>query len=193
MELRGSQLSAWHAVRLTLLRRANLSDQPTPRNRQFSPSGWEPAVPKLNLKEILSGGSSGRNAALAAFIRANTHHARREYGRAVQYARIALRKSRELGLENLSTSCLTLLGRLELVQSHFEAAAALFQESLQHLEAQGDGRSRLAAFFSDNVGYCHIALDRLSVGLPFVYYPEILDLKSYLRQISLMSVLNLRA
>ena len=41
-------------------------------------------------------------------------------------------------------------------------------EALGRLEENGDGLSREGAVVSDNLGYCHIAMDRVEVGLPYV-------------------------
>jgi tetratricopeptide (TPR) repeat protein len=63
---------------------------------------------------------------------------------------------------------MNLLANLELRESRFEVAKGLFEEALERLEARGDGLSREGAVVSDNLGYCHIALDRVDVGLPYV-------------------------
>src|SRR5262249_9771976 len=63
---------------------------------------------------------------------------------------------------------LNLLANLELHDGRFEAARDLFTEALKRLESQGDALSRQAAVASDNLGYCHIALDRLDLGVTLV-------------------------
>ena len=60
------------------------------------------------------------------------------------------------------------LANLELHESRFESAKTLFEEALGRLEERGDGLSREGAIVSDNLGYCHIAMDRVEVGLPYV-------------------------
>src|SRR5215470_1777492 len=121
------------------------------------------------LKEILLRSPSSYNGALAAYVVANAHEARNEYGRARFYAQTALSKSRELGSEELTGTSLNLLANLELHESRFEAARDLFQEAVERLESQGESLSRQSAVATDNLGYCHIALDRIEVGLPLVY------------------------
>ena len=120
------------------------------------------------LKEILLRNPSSYNGALAAYVSANAHEARGEYGRALFYAQTALAKSRDLGHEELTGTSLNLLANLELHESRFEAARDLFQEAVERLESQGESLSRQAAVATDNLGYCHIALDRVGVGLPMV-------------------------
>src|SRR6266536_3606987 len=92
-----------------------------------------------------------------------------DYERALFYAQTALAKSRDLGLEELTGTSLNLLASLELHESRFEAARDLFQEAVERLESQGESLSRQAAVATDNLGYCHIALDRVGVGLPLVH------------------------
>ena len=120
------------------------------------------------IKEILLRNSSSPNGVLAAYVAANAHEARAEYGRARFYAQTALQKSRELGLDELTGTSLNLLANLELHESRFESARELFQEALKRLESQGESLSRQAAVAADNLGYCHIALDRVDLGVPLV-------------------------
>ena len=120
------------------------------------------------IKEILLRSSSSRNGVRAAYIAATAHEARGEYERASFYAHTALQKSRDLGLDELTGTSLNLLATLELHESRFESARELFQEALERLEANGESLSRQAAVASDNLGYCHIALDRVDIGVPLV-------------------------
>ena len=120
------------------------------------------------LKEIVLRSPGSFNGVLAAYVSANAHEARGEYARARFYAHTALTKSRELGLEELTGTSLNLLANLELHEGRFEEARELFAESLERLESEGDTLSRQAAVASDNLGYCHMALDRLDLGLPLV-------------------------
>jgi tetratricopeptide (TPR) repeat protein len=120
------------------------------------------------LKEILLRNPSSFNGVLAAYVSANAHEARGEYARARFYAQSALTKSRELGLEELTGSSLNLLANLELHESHFEVARDLFAEAVARFEAEGESLTRPAAVATDNLGYCHIALDEIETGLPLV-------------------------
>jgi tetratricopeptide (TPR) repeat protein len=121
------------------------------------------------LKEILLRSPSSYNGVLAGYVAANAHEARGEYGRARFYAQTALTKSRELDLEELTGSSLNLLANLELHEGRFEAACDLFQEAVDRLESEGESLSRHAAVAADNLGYCHIALERLEIGVPLVH------------------------
>ncbi len=120
------------------------------------------------LKEIVLRNPSGYNGVLAAYVSATAHEARGEYARARFYAQSALSKSRELGLEELAGTSLNLLANLELHESRFESARTLFEEALERLESEGESLSRQAAVASDNLGYCHIALDHIELGLPLI-------------------------
>jgi tetratricopeptide (TPR) repeat protein len=120
------------------------------------------------LKEILLRSPWSFNGALAAYVCANAHEARGEYSRARFYAQTALQKSRDLRHEELTGTSLNLLANLELHESRFESARDLFQEAVERLDSQGASLSRQAAVAADNLGYCHIALDRMDLGLPLV-------------------------
>ncbi len=121
------------------------------------------------LKEIVLRNPSSYNGVLAAHTCAHAHEVRKEYARAQVYAKSALQRSQELGFHELTASSFNMLGNLELHESQFDSALELYQEALGHLSARGEEESVLAAQYSDNLGYCHIALDRIPVGLPLVY------------------------
>jgi tetratricopeptide (TPR) repeat protein len=120
------------------------------------------------LKEILLRSPRSPNGVLAAYASAHAHEVRGENARAAFYAQTALQKSRDLGLEEWTAASMNLLANLELRESRFESARGLFEEALERLEARGDGLSREGAVVSDNLGYCHIAMDRVEIGLPYV-------------------------
>jgi tetratricopeptide (TPR) repeat protein len=120
------------------------------------------------LKEILLRSPGSPNGVLAAYASAHAHEVRGEYSRAAFYAQTALQKSRDLRLEEWTAASMNLLANLELRESRFESARVLFEEALERLEARGEGLSREGAVVSDNLGYCHIAVDRVEVGLPYV-------------------------
>ena len=120
------------------------------------------------LKEILLRSPTSPNGVLAAYASAHAHEVRGEFSRATFYAQAALQKSRDLGLEEWTAASMNLLANLELRESRFESAKTLFEEALGRLEERGDGLSREGAVISDNLGYCHIAMDRVEVGLPYV-------------------------
>lgn len=120
------------------------------------------------LKEIVLRSPGSPNAVLAAYASAHAHEVRGEYAKATFYAQGALQKSRELGLEEWTAASLNLLANLELHESRFEQARGLFQEALDRFESEGCADSSEAAVVADNLGYCHIALDAVPVGLPLV-------------------------
>ena len=148
------------------------------------------------IKEILLRNSSSPNGVLAAYVAANAHEARAEYGRARFYAQTALQKSRELGLDELTGTSLNLLANLELHESRFEEAESWGQSAL----ALGSEFGR-----NDVVKNSHYLLaetysemgreaeaDEHYEALAH-YYPDFPELKHYLHQISLMGMINLRA
>src|SRR5262249_17761794 len=49
-----------------------------------------------------------------------------------------------------------------------ESARGLFRQALDRLEFAGEGDSHLANLYADNLGYCHIALDQVDVGMALV-------------------------
>ncbi len=120
------------------------------------------------LKEIVLRCPGSPNAVLAGYASAHAHEVRGEYAKAAFYAQGALQKSRELGLDDWTGASLNLLANLELHESRFEQARGLFQESLDRYESDGRAESSEAAVVADNLGYCHIALDAVPVGLPLV-------------------------
>jgi tetratricopeptide (TPR) repeat protein len=121
------------------------------------------------LKEIVLRSPGSPNAVLAAYAAAHAHELRGEYGKASFYAQGALQKSRDLRLEEWTAASLNLLANLELHESRFAEARTLFEEALDGYEAKGQGHSCEAAVVADNLGYCHIALDSVPIGLPLVH------------------------
>ncbi len=121
------------------------------------------------LKEIVLRNPTSFNGVLAAYVSANAHEARGEYPKARFYAQSSLARARDLGLEELTGTSLNLLANLELRESRFVEARDLFEEALGRLESEGESLSRQAAVAADNLGYCHIALDRIELGLPLVH------------------------
>ena len=121
------------------------------------------------LKAIVLRSPGSPNAVLAAYASAHAHEIRGEYAKASFYAQSALQKSRDLRLEDWTAASLNLLANLELHESRFVEARSLFQEALEGFDAKGQSQSREAAVVSDNLGYCHIALDAVPIGLPLVY------------------------
>jgi tetratricopeptide (TPR) repeat protein len=120
------------------------------------------------LKEIVLRSPGSPNAVLAGYASAHAHEVRGEYAKAAFYAQGALQKSRDLRLDDWTAASLNLLANLELHESRFEQARGLFQEALDRFESDGKTESSEAAVVADNLGYCHIALDAVPVGLPLV-------------------------
>jgi tetratricopeptide (TPR) repeat protein len=121
-----------------------------------------------SIKSIILRNPSSANGALATYVCALTHEARGEYERAASYARTSLHRARELAHAELTAGSLNLLADLELKEGHFIQALPLFEESLARLSARGEPEGRLAGIAMDNIGYCHIALERVELGVGFV-------------------------
>jgi tetratricopeptide (TPR) repeat protein len=120
------------------------------------------------LKEIFFRNPTSYNGVLAAYVSSHAHEKRGEYERAVFYARACLQRSQEQGFDDLITGSLNSTANLELHESRFESARDLFRQALDRAVARGEGRTHRVALYSDNLGYCHIALDQVEVGLPLV-------------------------
>jgi tetratricopeptide (TPR) repeat protein len=121
-----------------------------------------------SIKSIILRNPSSANGALATYVCALTHEARGEYERAASYARSSLHRARELAHSDLTAGSLNLLADLELKEGHFVEALPLFEESLARLRSSGEPEGTLAGIALDNIGYCHIALDRVELGAGFV-------------------------
>src|SRR5262249_56142094 len=85
------------------------------------------------LKEILLRNPSSYNGALAAYVAANAHEARGEYGRALFYAQTALAKSRDIGNEELTGTSLNLLANLHPHHTPSPPPPAPFHQPLNPL------------------------------------------------------------
>ena len=120
------------------------------------------------LKEIFLRSPRSHNGVLAAYVSSYAHEKRGEYERAVFYARTALQRSQEEGFDELIAGSLNSLANLELHESRFESARGLFRQALDRLESSGEGDTHLANLYADNLGYCHIALDQVDVGMALV-------------------------
>ncbi len=120
------------------------------------------------LKEIFLRNPRSHNGVLAAYTSSHAHEKRGEYERAVFYARTALQRAQEEGFDDLIAGSMNSLANLELHESRFDSARGLFQQALDRLEANGEGETHLANLYADNLGYCHIALDQVDIGLPLV-------------------------
>jgi len=120
------------------------------------------------LKEIFLRSPTSHTGVLAAYVSSFAHEKRGEFERAAFYARAALQRSQDQGFDDLIAGSMNSLANLELHESHFESAQELFGQALDRLERKGEGDTHLAYLYSDNLGYCHIAMDDVETGLPLV-------------------------
>jgi tetratricopeptide (TPR) repeat protein len=120
------------------------------------------------VRSIIIRDANGFNGALAAYSVARAHELRREFSKAAFYAQTALTRARDLDHPQLAGSSLNLLGNLRVYESDFGAALPLYSDALEVFEQAGDPTSREAAQTEDNMGYCHLAEDRVREGLTMV-------------------------
>ncbi len=128
-----------------------------------------PAADELvELKRILLRTRDPQTAFRAAYSSASIYRLKRERAKVSFYANLARRHAEEIGDARLVAACLNEVGNALAADSRFEEAAASYREAL----ARTDGRSDLTvprAQWSDNLGYCLIALDRVADGLALVH------------------------
>jgi tetratricopeptide (TPR) repeat protein len=120
------------------------------------------------VRSIIIRDPNGFNGALAAYSVARAHELRREFAKAAFYAQTALTRARDMNHAQLAGSSLNLLGNLRIYESDFAAAMPLYSNALDVFERVGDPMSREAAQTEDNIGYCHLAQDRVREGLTLV-------------------------
>ena len=129
-----------------------------------------PAEGKLvELKRILLRGRESQTAFRAAYTAARIYELKRDFRKAAFYARLARQHAADIGDPLLLAGAESTQGTLLAVDSRFEEAAGCYRRALE-ISAPPARVSALArALWKDNLGYCLIALDRTSEGLPLVH------------------------
>lgn len=123
----------------------------------------------LELKRILLRGRGDQTAFRAAYTAARIYELKRDFRKAAFYARLARQHAAEIGDPLLLAGAESTQGTLLAVDSRFEEAAGCYRRALE-VSAPPARVSPLArALWQDNLGYCLIALDRTSEGLPLVH------------------------
>lgn len=123
----------------------------------------------LELKRILLRGRGDQTAFRAAYTAARIYELKRDFRKAAFYARLARQHAAEIGDPLLLAGAESTQGTLLAVDSRFEEAAECYRRALE-VSAPPARVSPLArALWQDNLGYCLIALDRTSEGLPLVH------------------------
>ena len=127
----------------------------------------------VELKRVLLRAGSPATAVRAAHASARVYELRRDFEKALFYNRIARRHAEALGDDAILAHCDNQSGMLLTVDSRFEEAAGVYSRALERTEGRADVSPIFRSVWRDNLGYCLIALDRVSEGLALVH--EALD------------------
>ena len=123
----------------------------------------------VELKRILLRGRESQTAFRAAYTAARIYELRRDFRKAAFYARLARQHAAEIGDPLLLAGAESTQGTLLAVDSRFEEAAACYRRALEVSAPPARVSALARALWQDNLGYCLIALDRTSEGLPLVH------------------------
>ena len=123
----------------------------------------------LELKKILLRGREGQTAFRAAYTTARIYELKRDFRKAAFYARLARQHAAEIGDPVLLAGAESVQGTLLTVDSRFEEAAECYRRALDVSAPPVRIPALFRALWQDNLGYCLIALDRTSEGLPLVH------------------------
>lgn len=123
----------------------------------------------VELKRILLRTREPQTAFRAAYSSAAIYRLRRERRKVFFYANLARRHAEEIGDPRLIGACLNEVGNALAADSRFDEAAEAYRTALERTEAEAPLLSVPRAQWSDNLGYCHIALDRVAEGLALVH------------------------
>lgn len=127
----------------------------------------------VELKRILLRSRDPQTAFRAAYSSAAIYRLRKERAKVFFYANLARRHAEEIGDLRLIGACLNEVGNALAADSRFEEAAAAYLTALERTRPDAPLLSVPRAQWSDNLGYCLIAQDRVSDGLVLVH--EALD------------------
>ena len=123
----------------------------------------------VELKRILLRGREDQTAFRAAYTAARIYELKRDFRKAAFYARLARQHAAEIGDPLLLAGAESTQGTLLAVDSRFEEAAECYRRALEVSAPPARVSALARALWQDNLGYCLIALDRTSEGLPLVH------------------------
>jgi tetratricopeptide (TPR) repeat protein len=123
----------------------------------------------VELKRILLRGRDEQTAFRAAYTAARIYELKRDFRKAAFYARLARQHATEIGDPLLLAGAEATQGMLLSVDSRFEEAAECYRRALAVSAPPARVSAASRAFWLDELGYCLIALDRTSEGLPLVH------------------------
>lgn len=150
---------AWEIARATGDR--ELTDRAT-CNRCFPAielGEWE--APARDLREVLLRSAETEIQLMASYHLARGYELRKEYRKALFYARTARQHTQTVDQPLWSAASLNQLGNLLLAESQPEAALAAYHEALATMPA---GNAVWRARVLDNLGYCRVLQGRLREG-----------------------------
>jgi tetratricopeptide (TPR) repeat protein len=123
----------------------------------------------VELKRILLRRRDDQTAFRAAYTTARIYELKRDFRKAAFYARLARQHATEIGDPLLLAGAEATQGMLFSVDSRFEEAAECYRRALEVSAPPARVSASSRAFWQDELGYCLIALDRTSEGLPLVH------------------------
>jgi tetratricopeptide (TPR) repeat protein len=129
-----------------------------------------PAADELvELKRILLRSREPQTAFRAAYSSAAIYRLRKERSKVFFYANLARRHAEEIGDPRLIGACFNEVGNALAADSRFGEAAAAYRSALERTAAEAGLLAVPRAQWSDNLGYCLIAEDRVAEGLALVH------------------------
>jgi tetratricopeptide (TPR) repeat protein len=123
----------------------------------------------VELKRILLRARESQTTFRAAFGTARIYELKRDFRKAAFYARIARQHAAEIGDPLLAAGAESIEGTLLAVDSRFDEAAECYRRALEVSAPPARVPALARALWQDNLGYCLIALDRTSEGIPLVH------------------------
>ena len=138
--------------------------------RAAAASELGPAETELvELKRILLRTRDSQTAFRAAYYSAAIYRFRKERNKVFFYANLARRHAEEIGEPRLIGACFNEVGNALAADSRFGEAAAAYRSALERTASEAGLLSVPRAQWSDNLGYCLIAEDRVAEGLTLVH------------------------
>lgn len=119
------------------------------------------------LRAILMRNREDENCFLAAYNVARVYDLRKEYRKALFYARIAKDRAQRLGRAEWLASSHNQMGNLLLAESFFDDAREEYQAALDHLPEEPSIRQ---ALIFDNLGYCAVVQGRHRDGFRQLFH-----------------------
>jgi tetratricopeptide (TPR) repeat protein len=130
--------------------------------------GERPALEEelVVLREVLGRSTCLENAWLASYQIARLYERRRDFKKALFYARMAHDRAGWTHVTRWRSSSCNLLGNVMLAESHVDEAVAAYHDALAALDPREDvRRGRIGA----NIGYCLLLKRRFREGMAQIY------------------------